>query len=63
MVLSEGVHAYKKDEHKFMAQLVAKQKARVKDFRLGEKDWVSSGRSSAEGGMAPDRLVCGSFGI
>jgi hypothetical protein len=31
MLLHEDVEAYKKEGHKFMQQLVAKQKARVKD--------------------------------
>jgi hypothetical protein len=31
MLLNEGVEAYKKEGHKFVQRLVAKQKARVKD--------------------------------
>ena len=31
LLLSEGVHAYKKEGAKFMQRLVAKQKARVND--------------------------------
>jgi hypothetical protein len=31
MLLGEGVEAYKKEGHKFMQRLVAKQKSRVKD--------------------------------
>ena len=31
LLLSEGVHAYKKEGPKFIQRLVAKQKARVKD--------------------------------
>ncbi len=31
MLLHEGVEAYKKEGHKFVQRLVAKQKARVKD--------------------------------
>ncbi|MGA2458594.1 MAG: hypothetical protein ABSF85_13575 [Terriglobales bacterium] len=31
LLLTEGVHTYKKEGPKFMQRLVAKQKARVKD--------------------------------
>ena len=31
LLLSEGVHAYKKEGPKFIQRLVAKQKSRVKD--------------------------------